>query len=148
MSNFDVISQIFVAYFINKISPFYFYKLYANVERFKNWANKTRLDSIHSRRRSPSEEKKNRKKSLKDQKRKNRRSTPQCLVDIISEFPFLFLLTYIHTSWRCDFTRFLIKEKHEMLKKFLVKRQAYKKSKMKNTQTKMTSTHVPFHSAP
>ena len=56
---------------------------------------RTRLDSIHSARRSPSEEKKSEKKSLKDQKRKNRRSTPQCLDDIFSEFAFLFRLNVV-----------------------------------------------------
>ena len=89
------IHKSFVAYFIHKISLFNFYKFYANVEHVKNWANKTRLDSIHSRRRSPSEEKKMGKKSLKDQKRKNRRSIPQCLVGIISELAFLFLPKYL-----------------------------------------------------
>ena len=58
----------------------------------------------------------------------------------------ILVSTYIHTFEVVISQDFW--SKHETLKKFLVKRQAHKKSKMKNTPTKMTSTHVPFHSAP
>ena len=85
--------------------------------------------------RSPSE-KKWKKKVLKDQKRKNRRSTPQFLVYIISELT--------HDNWSCDFTRYLSDQrKWKHWRNFSLKRHAYKKSKMKNSPTKMTSTHVP-----